>query len=127
MELKPCPFCGSPAKQGYQLLCSNDNCPNENRDEQGATFITEAQWNTRPIEDALQAQIDALEAEIAELKADDQWRPVNEFPEEGQEVWACEEGNPIISRFRFSRNLAPVFTRHYTRWQPVRIPKSPEK
>ena len=61
-ELKPCPFCNIPpasrtskidGKEYYS--CLDADCPN------GSWFIAD-EWNTRPIEDALQARIAELEA-----------------------------------------------------------------
>ena len=73
-ELRPCPFCGntdlevctSPtnSKKKY-IRCRNDLC------HYGAytqKIDREMGWNKRPIEDALQARIDELEAELVALK-----------------------------------------------------------
>ena len=82
-ELKPCPFCGSPAYSYH------DNCidfAGVKCDLGGCVcadiLITENNWNTRPIEDALNARIAELEAEIDQLTArlrqerqDDKWIP----------------------------------------------------
>ena len=64
-ELKPCPFCGSPAYSYH------DNCidfAGVKCDLGGCVcadiLITENNWNTRPIEDALRLRIAELEAEI---------------------------------------------------------------
>ena len=63
-ELKPCPFCNIPpasktskidGKEYYS--CLNVDCPN-------GSWLTAAEWNTRPIEDALTARIAELEAKI---------------------------------------------------------------
>lgn len=66
-ELKPCPFCGTnPCYEqiedcGY-VNCSNQNCISN------VYCLSEKQWNTRPIEDELRA-------EIARLKEDNEkWR-----------------------------------------------------
>jgi len=63
-ELKPCPFCGSPAYSYH------DNCidfAGVKCDLGGCVcadiLITENNWNTRPIEDNLIARIVELEAE----------------------------------------------------------------
>ena len=63
-ELKPCPFCGSPAYSYH------DNCidfAGVKCDLGGCVcadiLITENNWNNRPIEDALTARIAELEAE----------------------------------------------------------------
>jgi hypothetical protein len=67
-ELKPCPFCGSPAYSYH------DNCidfAGVKCDLGGCVcadiLITENNWNTRPVEDALTARIAELEAEIERL------------------------------------------------------------
>ena len=69
-ELRPCPFCGSPAYSYH------DNCidfAGVKCDLGGCVcadiLITENNWNNRPIEDALTARIAELEAENAALKA----------------------------------------------------------
>lgn len=68
-ELKPCPFCGSPAYSYH------DNCidfAGVKCDLGGCVcadiLITENNWNTRPIEDALNARIAELEAENGRLR-----------------------------------------------------------
>lgn len=72
IKLKPCPFCGSPAYSYH------DNCidfAGVKCDLGGCVcadiLITENNWNTRPIEDALTAR-------IAELEAAQRWIPVSE-------------------------------------------------
>ena len=77
-ELKPCPFCGKqPAAQCSSAICINDDC--ELSDYWRG--LEDDSWNTRPIEDALNAR-------IAELEAERRWRVVadGELPELGMEV-----------------------------------------
>ena len=69
-ELRPCPFCKSnnttldyyeisgPQELGTIVVCND--C--------GASAKSIVDWNTRPIEDALNARIAELEAKLAELK-----------------------------------------------------------
>ena len=69
-EIKPCPFCGGTkicTEKGINLnYC--DNCSAESNMER---------WNTRPIEDALQARIAELESELNLLKQErDFWQAV---------------------------------------------------
>ena len=71
-ELKPCPFCGGMPKVNDWTLkgitdkrcfCDNEKCP-----VYLSKTIAIDNWNTRPIEDALNARIAELEGELAELK-----------------------------------------------------------
>jgi hypothetical protein len=71
IELKKCPFCGGEAQVNTwtmhgitesRCFCSNSDCPNSVR------TVALEQWNSRPIEDALNARIAELEAENAGLK-----------------------------------------------------------
>lgn len=73
-ELRPCPFCGTlPQANAWifrgisetRYFCPNQECPLSVR------TVTLEEWNTRPIEDA-------LEARIAELEEKQRWRPVSE-------------------------------------------------
>ena len=68
-ELKPCPFCGEPADDRYNRLakCSNKKCLMNYWIEDDADFYIREGWNTRPIEDNLNARIAELEAEIERL------------------------------------------------------------
>ena len=70
-ELKPCPFCGGMPKVNDWTLkgitdkrcfCDNENCP-----VYLSKTIAIDDWNTRPIEDALQSRIAELEALVDEL------------------------------------------------------------
>ena len=63
-ELRPCPFCNIPpasktskidGKEYYS--CFNADCPN-------VSWFTADEWNTRPIEDALNARIAELECQL---------------------------------------------------------------
>lgn len=63
-ELKPCPFCGSPAYSYHDncidfagVKCNLGGCVCAD------ILITENNWNTRPIEDDLRKRIAELEAE----------------------------------------------------------------
>jgi BMFP domain-containing protein YqiC len=62
-ELKKCPFCGrQPYESGGYVSCHTELClANADYHEPAIGSITD--WNTRPIEDALNARIAELEAE----------------------------------------------------------------
>ena len=81
-ELKPCPFCGSTRQEltyslsintertyyGNGIICANCR-----------VCVPEDEWDTRPIEDALQSRIDKLEEALAK---------VEEYATEEQGDWA---------------------------------------
>jgi len=48
---------------------------------------TESKWNTRPIEDALRAEIDRLKAEMLFVPVFPQWIPVSEPPKKDGYFW----------------------------------------
>lgn len=53
-ELKPCPFCGAKAKLHHEGRAYCRDCGIENM------FLTVDKWNSRPIEDTIQAQADKM-------------------------------------------------------------------
>ena len=72
-ELKPCPFCGGVAQVNTwtmhgitesRCFCPNSDCPNSVR------TVALATWNTRPIEDALNARIAELEYQLEDWAED---------------------------------------------------------
>lgn len=90
-ELKPCPFCGGKAFTSTffdwddleympievndcdaEVTCENERCIN-------GWYLSPKAWNTRPIEDALNAR-------IAELEAAQRWIPVSERLPEKQKL-----------------------------------------
>ena len=65
-ELRPCPFCGKePAIDNNFAICVNDDC--ELSDYWSG--LEDCSWNTRPIEDALNARIAELEADKERLNS----------------------------------------------------------
>lgn len=67
-ELRPCPFCGGePVVEGNLVACNNLNCPTYDNYWTDPMIFTCDQWNTRPIEDALNTRIAKLEAYIDQL------------------------------------------------------------
>ena len=110
-EMKPCPLCNG---KGYSMprkinianrisknmgwVCGCGKCDlHVYGDDQ---ISTEKVWNTRPIEDALQAR-------IAELEARQRWIPVSErLP---------EEGTPVLVHFN---ELNDVIIAHHDSFHP---------
>jgi len=76
-ELRPCPFCGEtvsldyselPNKKHWYITC--DCCGMMYQAVVCQRKDTKTDWNNRPIEDALNARIAQLEAELATLKSE---------------------------------------------------------
>ena len=72
-ELRPCPFCGEMPKVNdwtvkgitdKRCFCDNEKCP-----VYLSKTIAIDDWNTRPIEDELRAEIERLKVRIEELEA----------------------------------------------------------
>jgi len=141
-ELKPCPFCGTlPQANAWifrgisetRYFCPNQECPLSVR------TVTLEEWNTRPIEDALNARIAELELRLdvyngnmydvvvdenAKLEAERRWIPVGErLPEEKQNVLALDKTGTAY-HWEHSRSLSNIFVSDYTHWMP--LPKPPE-
>ena len=87
-ELKPCPFCGAmPMGEDDRYMCSTLGCVMQE------DTISAKEWNTRPIEDALQAR-------IAELEAAQRWIPVSErLPEPATCVLVYDAGGNMTVDF----------------------------
>ena len=63
-ELRPCPFCGKePAIDNNFAICVNDDC--EMSDYWSGLEVSS--WNTRPIEDALNARIAECESALISM------------------------------------------------------------
>ena len=64
-ELRPCPFCGAmPEKLRTGYMCSTLGCALQEN------TVSEKEWNTRPIEDALNARIAELEKDLSNKEID---------------------------------------------------------
>ncbi|NLI08142.1 MAG: hypothetical protein GX457_13780 [Thermotogaceae bacterium] len=99
-ELKPCPFCGrKPYESGGYVSCHTEECL-ANADYHEPAIGSIEDWNTRPIEDALNKRIAELEAEnerLAQLLHDEmsqleiatdlgnkRWTALNKIYEDGE-------------------------------------------
>ena len=101
-EIKPCPFCGSSntTLDYYEISCPQELGTIVVCNDCGASAKSIVDWNTRPIEDALNARIAELEAENDQLTAhdaterqDDKWIPVSErLPEANKCVLIYDAG-----------------------------------
>lgn len=77
-ELKACPFCGKPfviirsQTGGFMLKHTVENCPIYANGKTGPTYRVKKylidELNTRPLEDALQAEIDRLREALEEIR-----------------------------------------------------------
>ena len=88
--LKPCPFCGEPVefnKFAEKVVC--EDC--------GATIYSDY-WNTRPIEDALNARIAELEGKIDQLTAHDATERQDDKLPEREVCEACGGDGSILLR-----------------------------
>ncbi len=114
-ELKPCPFCGR-----SDVIFNQDTDIVHCRWCGGvydSLFLCDASWNTRPIEDALNAR-------IAELEAERRWIPVSErLPKEKQSVLALDRTGTAY-HWEYSKCLSNIFVGYYTHWIP--LPEPPE-
>jgi hypothetical protein len=97
--LRPCPFCGSPAYSYH------DNCidfAGVKCDLGGCVcadiLITENNWNTRPVEDALNARIAELEGKIDQLTAHDATERQDDKLPEREVCEACGGDGSILLR-----------------------------
>ena len=131
-EMKKCPFCGGEAD--YTQILGNygrvycftcDGGIREGRSKDGVIH----NWNSRPIEDALNAR-------IAELEAAQRWIPVSErLPEDGETVFVIihdgferfENGNEVARlTYLGNGNWWSWESERYvvTHWMP--LPQPPE-
>ena len=73
-ELKPCPFCGQMPRNDSTHLpyllahCTNQDCVGSWMTVSAGGSI-KYHWNTRPLEDALQARVDKLKAVVEKIVA----------------------------------------------------------
>lgn len=125
-ELKPCPFCGSEAVTDYQLLalpkytmCSFEHC------ELHDVAILIREWNSRPLEAALQARIEELEkAAVVWHKYPDEKPPID-----GRYLFWDSDGNaPHVLPYNdiVVRDNPGVFSTQ-THWAYLSAPPQEEK
>jgi hypothetical protein len=89
-ELRPCPFCGAmPMGQDDRYMCSTLGCVMQE------DTISAENWNTRPIEDALNKRIAELEAENDMLKQLSQ--PIEVWSDEKKQIYKINERRSVKS------------------------------
>jgi len=123
-ELKACPFCGSSntTLDYYEISCPQELGTIVVCNDCGASAKSIVDWNTRPIEDALNAR-------IAELEAERRWIPVSErLPEDGEVVWLWDGNNLGMGYYLvlsgcFMDRDTPLRRIKPTHWMP--LPESP--
>ena len=84
-KLKPCPFCGSSntTLDYYEISCPQEIGTLVFCSDCGSYSTSVDRWNTRPIENALEARVAELEAENEKLKAAQEWISVeDDLPKE---------------------------------------------
>jgi len=124
-ELKACPFCGSSntTLDYYEISCPQELGTIVVCNGCGASAKSIVDWNTRPIEDALNAR-------IAELEAERRWIPVSErLPEDGEVVWLWDGNNLGMGYYLvlsgcFMDRDTPLRRIKPTHWMP--LPQLPE-
>ena len=124
-ELKACPFCGSSntTLDYYEISCPQELGTIVVCNDCGASAKSIVDWNTRPIEDALNAR-------IAELEAERRWIPVSErLPEDGEVVWLWDGNNLGMGYYLvlsgcFMDRDTPLRRIKPTHWMP--LPEPPE-
>lgn len=133
-ELKPCPFCGyygvpveiSTITNEKFFECGNCGASGQRIgiDDKYSTLLTN--WNTRPIEDKLQA-------EIERLKSERRWIPVKvRLPEHGERVFvkmgngwvgAAHYANTKEKSYRWMNTDLNRFLFEVTHWMPLPTPE----
>ena len=119
-ESKPCPFCGE--QVFTPLVASLDD--GYTRCGLCGAKMQHRRWQTRPIEDALNAR-------IAELEEKQRWRVVanGELPEDGEVVWLWDGkyigmGYYLVFAGQFMDRDTPLRPIRPSHW--MRFPESPE-
>ena len=121
VELKLCPFCGSSntTLDYYEISCPQELGTIVICKDCGASS-TRWSWNTRPIEDALNAR-------IAELEEAQRWIPIasGRLPEKFQECIVLDK-NKRVHNWIHDDALLPLFA-EYTHWMPLPVPPEVQK
>ena len=97
-EPRACPFCGKPPqgnnwhtygknpKDEMRYFCATVGCPNALK-----KAVTLDEWNTRPIEDGLRAELAASQAEVERLRDGLAWHHCDTHGAIDPVAWGCPE------------------------------------
>jgi len=111
-ELRPCPFCGQPAKYNEiyhdAVNCSNRQCTINSIESNGTDMD---RWNTRPLEDAMQKRIAKLEAQVAVLC------PIGDLS--ALKTWRVEKQTYMESIDALEKELAALKAQIQESWPPA--------
>lgn len=154
-ELKDCPFCGKSVKfsgdyYDGELASIDCDCSMyvqrykaENTAKENEELLHDfdgliARWNSRPIEDALRAEVSRLARELAEMREAARWVPVGErLPDRAKRVmvytvefaqhtawldWVNRDGEPLFVYYEVPGKVA--YLNSVTHWRP--LPAAPE-
>lgn len=131
-KLTPCPFCQGEAKlePDYDLFyvhCEVCGCVGADSRDKGKAV---AQWNARPIEDALRGEVARLTAELKAAREAMRWIPVAErLPEEAQPVLVQFFNDVAIGKYyddgdAIAWQVGKMWKMPVTHWMP--LPAAPE-
>jgi len=124
-SLKPCQFCGSEIVIRWRENAGRECSECVECGARSVAILPDDDWNTRPIEDKLNARIQELEARVVELEARTRWHKTSEElpPENG--VYLVIASFERIYPQPFCTGYEEAWRRLYERW--AYMPESGDK